>query len=220
MIPDHCTLVLSHQSVRFLAPSWTLHYHNSWLLHPSANQHDIKFPAPYRAQPSIKNSSAPLPSHASSPISHIQTTHTNIHNMPRPYVHTEPLFVNLLRSSEIDSQPGWPLRQPYLSYRPARVHMLAESIPRNPFLGSINVYKYRLRHLRLAMHRQPTSIQALFACRCIFAFEDDTESLINILQFVTVLKLHLHHMHTDGRRHLLPQWVHTDVWNRRVKVLL
>jgi hypothetical protein len=31
-----------------------------------------------------------------------------------------------------------------LSYRLARLHRLAESIPRNRFLGSINVYKYGL----------------------------------------------------------------------------
>ncbi len=33
----------------------------------------------------------------------------------------------------------------YLSYWPARLHRLAKSIPRNRFLGSINVYKYGLR---------------------------------------------------------------------------
>jgi len=31
----------------------------------------------------------------------------------------EPEFVNLLRSLDIDSQPGGPVQQPYLSYRPA-----------------------------------------------------------------------------------------------------
>jgi hypothetical protein len=31
-----------------------------------------------------------------------------------------------------------------LSYWPARLHRLAKSIPRNRFLGSINVYKYGL----------------------------------------------------------------------------
>jgi hypothetical protein len=31
-----------------------------------------------------------------------------------------------------------------LSYWPARLHILAKSIPRNRFLGSINVYKYGL----------------------------------------------------------------------------
>jgi hypothetical protein len=45
----------------------------------------------------------------------------------------------------IDSQPGQSVRQPYLLYRLARVHKLAESIPRNRFLGSINIYKYGLR---------------------------------------------------------------------------
>jgi hypothetical protein len=41
----------------------------------------------------------------------------------------EPVFVNILRSPGIDSQPGRPVRQPYLSYLPARLHGLAESIP-------------------------------------------------------------------------------------------
>jgi hypothetical protein len=38
-------------------------------------------------------------------------------------------LVDLLRSPGIDSQPGGPVRQPYLTYRPARLHKLAESIP-------------------------------------------------------------------------------------------
>jgi hypothetical protein len=38
--------------------------------------------------------------------------------------------------------PGGPVRQPYLSYRPAMLHRLAESNPRNRFLVSLNVYKY------------------------------------------------------------------------------
>jgi hypothetical protein len=38
----------------------------------------------------------------------------------------EPVFVNLLNSPEIDSQPGESVQQPYLSYRPARLHRLAE----------------------------------------------------------------------------------------------
>ncbi len=43
----------------------------------------------------------------------------------------DPVFVNLLRSPGIDSQPCGSIRQPYLSYWPARLHRLAESIPRN-----------------------------------------------------------------------------------------
>ena len=43
----------------------------------------------------------------------------------------ESVSVNLLRSPAIDSQPGEPVRQPYLLYRPARLHRLTESIPRN-----------------------------------------------------------------------------------------
>jgi hypothetical protein len=38
------------------------------------------------------------------------------------------LFVNLLRSPGIDSHPGRPVRQTYLSHRPARIHRLAKSI--------------------------------------------------------------------------------------------
>jgi len=40
----------------------------------------------------------------------------------------EPVFVNLLTSPGIDFQPGEPARQPYLTYRPVRLHRLAESI--------------------------------------------------------------------------------------------
>ncbi len=58
---------------------------------------------------------------------------------------SEPVFVNLLGSPGIDSQPGGPVRQPYLSYRPAMLQRLAESNPRNRFLVSLNVYKYGLR---------------------------------------------------------------------------
>jgi hypothetical protein len=46
----------------------------------------------------------------------------NISNAP------EPEFINLLRSPGIYSQPGGPVRHPYLTYRPARLHRLAESI--------------------------------------------------------------------------------------------
>ena len=52
----------------------------------------------------------------------------------------EPVFADLLSRPGIDFQP----RQPYFSYRPVRLHRLAKSIPRNRFLGSINVYKYGL----------------------------------------------------------------------------
>jgi len=38
----------------------------------------------------------------------------------------EPVYVNLLRSPGIDSQPGGPVRQPYLSYWHARLHRLAK----------------------------------------------------------------------------------------------
>ncbi len=48
-----------------------------------------------------------------------------------------------LRSAGIDSQPGGPLRQPYLTYGPPRLHKLTESIPGNP-LSFENVYKFGL----------------------------------------------------------------------------
>ncbi len=73
----------------------------------------------------------------------------------------EPIFVNLLRSPGIDSHPGGPVPQTYLTYRPARLHRLGKLIPRNRFLGPLNVYKYGLRHerpaenlvLRFILHR-------------------------------------------------------------------
>ncbi len=43
-----------------------------------------------------------------------------------------------------DTRNRFPAWQPYLSYRPARLHWLPESNPRTRFLGSINVYKYVL----------------------------------------------------------------------------
>ncbi len=52
----------------------------------------------------------------------------------------EPVFVILLRSPGIDPLSGGPERQPYMSYRPTRLHRLTESISRNRFLGFINVY--------------------------------------------------------------------------------
>jgi hypothetical protein len=36
----------------------------------------------------------------------------------------EPVFVNILRSPGINSQPGGLVRQPYLTYQPAKLHRL------------------------------------------------------------------------------------------------
>jgi hypothetical protein len=44
-------------------------------------------------------------------------------------VPSDPEFVNLVSSQGIDSQRGGPVRQPYLTYRPAWLHKLSESIP-------------------------------------------------------------------------------------------
>ena len=46
-------------------------------------------------------------------------------------LYPEPEFVNLLRRPGFDSQLGGPLRQPCLTYQPAKLHRLAESIPWN-----------------------------------------------------------------------------------------
>ncbi len=57
-----------------------------------------------------------------------------------------PVFVNLLRSPGIDSHPGGPVRQTYLSFRPGRLHTGWQ----NRFLGSTNIYKYGLWAKNLA----------------------------------------------------------------------
>jgi hypothetical protein len=54
-------------------------------------------------------------------------------------INPEPVFANLLVSPGIDSQFGGQVRQPYLTYGPARLHRLAESVLWNRFLGSLNV---------------------------------------------------------------------------------
>jgi hypothetical protein len=65
-------------------------------------------------------------------------------NLQKTIASSEPEFVNLLRSPGIDSQPGGPVRQHYLTYRPARLHRLAKLIPWNRFLDSLDVYKFGL----------------------------------------------------------------------------
>ncbi len=71
----------------------------------------------------------------------------------------EPVFINLSRRPGIYSQPPdgpGGTTTLYMSYRPARLHTLAESVARNRFLGSLNVYKYRLWYgtSREYLHRQ------------------------------------------------------------------
>jgi hypothetical protein len=64
----------------------------------------------------------------------------------------EPVFVNGVRYTEIDSEASippayvaWrPVRQKGYSYRAAMLHWLAESVPGNRVLGSLNVYKFGL----------------------------------------------------------------------------
>jgi hypothetical protein len=55
-----------------------------------------------------------------------------------------PYLLTFERAHKTDSQAGRPVRQFFLSYRPAMLHRLAESNPRNRFLVSLNVYKYGL----------------------------------------------------------------------------
>ena len=62
---------------------------------------------------------------------------------------SEPDFVKLLKSPGIDSKPVGPVRQPYMTYWPARLHRLAELIPWNRFLGFLNVYEFGLHALSL-----------------------------------------------------------------------
>ncbi len=63
------------------------------------------------------------------------------------YKCSEPVFVNIFKEPRYRFQPGGPVRQPYLTYRPSRLHRLAESISWNLFLGSFNVYKFWLWYL-------------------------------------------------------------------------
>ncbi len=53
---------------------------------------------------------------------------------------------------------GGPIRQPYLTYQPARLHRLAESVAWNRFLDFLNVYKFGLTGflLSLALDRGST----------------------------------------------------------------
>jgi hypothetical protein len=57
----------------------------------------------------------------------------NVEHAEKPVLRSELVFVNVLRRPRIDSKPGRPVGQPYLSYLPARLHRLAESIPEKYF---------------------------------------------------------------------------------------
>ncbi len=93
---------------------------------------------------------------------------------------SEAVFVNLLRSPGTDSQPGGPVRQPYLLYRPVRLHRLAESIPWNLFLGSLNVYKYGLWGCGI-QHTWPTDshFTHMFLRCCYITVDSATTALQN-----------------------------------------
>ncbi len=72
---------------------------------------------------------------------------------------SEPEFVNLLRRPGIDSQPGGPVRQPYMTYRPFRLHRLAKSIPWNRFVDSLNVHKLGLKTFCCAFPPLPRHLE-------------------------------------------------------------
>jgi hypothetical protein len=57
------------------------------------------------------------------------------------YWPTRDRICNPFKEPGIDSQPGRPVRKPYLLYWLARIQRLAELIPQNRFLGSLNFYK-------------------------------------------------------------------------------
>jgi hypothetical protein len=59
---------------------------------------------------------------------------------------SEPKFINP------GAQESMPVRPPHLKYRHAKLIRLAESIPWNRFLGSINVSKFGLWHQRIMIH--------------------------------------------------------------------
>jgi hypothetical protein len=72
----------------------------------------------------------------------------------------EPVVVHLLRSPGIDSQSGGgPVRQPYLTYWPARLHRLAEWIP-----GLLK----RLTNLGSFLYLDPEKLQQALQI-CFFA---------------------------------------------------
>ncbi len=64
------------------------------------------------------------------------------------------LFKEPLESIDSIPQPGGPVRQLYLMYRPARLHRLEESIPCNRFLVSLNIYKLARSDLAVEKDRQ------------------------------------------------------------------
>jgi hypothetical protein len=86
------------------------------------------------------------------------------------------VYVNLLRSPGIDSQPGGPVQQPYLTYRHTRLYRLAEAIPWYRFLGSLNVYKFGLRpgasakeNATPVKQEKITAKISFSACQCVSA---------------------------------------------------
>ncbi len=79
-------------------------------------------------------------------------------------------------SPGIDSQESIPVRQIGLSYQPARLHRLAESIPWNRFLGSWNVNKFGLRAHWDGL--EPMTLHNLFQAQSYNQFWQDSAWVI------------------------------------------
>jgi hypothetical protein len=79
----------------------------------------------------------------------------------------EPEFVNNKEAQESIPRNRFLVRQPYLSYRPARLRRLAESIAWNRFLGSFNVDKlglstpFQIRNDDLSLRLPPLNFTAM-----------------------------------------------------------
>jgi hypothetical protein len=83
----------------------------------------------------------------------------------------EPVFVNLLRSPGINSQPGGTVRQPYLSYRHAMLHRQvviesSESIP-----GLLKCLKIRAQVMNRHWRKSTNKRQAKPEQKIVAAFE-------------------------------------------------
>jgi hypothetical protein len=107
-------------------------------------------------------------------------------------------------SPGVDSQPGWPIRQPYLSYRPARLHTTqavgidsSESIP-----GLHSRLKIRALYVTENTNQ---SERLIFACTC-------TEVVFLDVIGTKILSLLLHAIHSHlHRQNLLPLMVFLDL---------
>ncbi len=79
-------------------------------------------------------------------------------------IHWARIFKTFSRAQESIPSLVGPVRQSYLTYRPARLQRLEESIPLNRFLGSLNVYKFGLCNmLHSTSHHSPPVLFLVFS---------------------------------------------------------